>query len=169
VRSLQRSSALHEAGHVVGFIDGGLMPVSAWLDARGGFTRCTPPLDVSITEAEIVGALCGYYAEVQDAPRRRRLAKERASDDLEQVVVMVRAKHRHELARHIGRYRAKARRLVARRSSAIYALARELERFGRLDQAHAEEVLGALDRHPEAMRRLFRRWRRHDRTRRNAS
>lgn len=142
----RRRSALHEAGHLAAFLEGGLVPAFARLDRSGGFARCTLPADFGISEAEIVGSLAGFYTEVFADPAHRALATKRASDDLANFRSMVSAKHRgRELGRHARRYRAKARRLVERRFSEIYALARELEARGRVGYELADAVVTAVN------------------------
>lgn len=111
-----------------------------------------------------MGVVAGLAAELRVAPRRA-LARAHAREDLEDFRAMLAAKRLRPLERRrrAACYRRRARELVARRWPLIYALARELEDYGQVGAAHADELRATLEGCPEARRRLFRRWRRRER------
>jgi hypothetical protein len=142
----RRRSALHEAGRFFAYLCG-LAPVEARVDEASGCTWPTYPDDFGVRDPEILGSLTGYFAEVFAEPSSRRVAARRAAGDFETFGLLLENKYRcrgRELAAHARRYRERARRMVSRRWTEIYALSRELEKYGHLDQEHADGILVAV-------------------------
>lgn len=144
----RRRLAIHEAGKFFAYLCG-LAPVEARIDNRGrACTWPTYPDDFSIRDPEILGSLTGFFAEVFADPSSRRLAAKRATSDFETFRVMVAQRHKcsgREFAAHARRYRERARRMVSRRWTEIFAIARELEKYGHVGQAHADGILVAVE------------------------